>query len=598
MSKIKLSDYVMTFLEQKGIDDIFMLSGGGCIHLVDSVGSSNLNYICSLHEQAAAISAEAYAQYTNKPSALLVTTGPGGTNALTGVASAWLDSIPMFVLSGQVSRKDMKLDRGVRQIGFQELDLVKMVESITKYATTVMDASDIRYAMEKAWYETSTGRRGPVWVDIPLDVQSTYIDPENLRGFTPPEAPNRKEELKKKISQVFDLINNSQRPIFLAGNGIRAANAEKAFDKLIKKLQIPVLTTWKGMDFLDEEDPLFVGRPGIAGQRGANFSQQNSDLFISIGARLDLGQTAFNHTNFARAAKKVICDIDPAEINKMEFDIDCRLDFDAGEVIEEMLRQSTDFNKSFDDWIGTCKEWQERYPVVTDEHWNQPDCVNNYALVDVLSQYLTSDDLFVLGSSGASSEVTCQAFKVKKGIRIFNSQSLGSMGFGIPASIGGCVASKNRHTICIDGDGGFVLNIQELETLRRLNLPIKYFILNNNGYTSIRNTQNKHFEQQVASGESSGVTLPDFEKVVKSYGLQYRKISDHSNIHQEVEDIMNSEGPIICEIQMLDVHITAPRTSTYKKKNGEFASAPMEDLWPFLPREEFEENMIIGVLDD
>jgi len=597
MEEIKISDYVMSFLENKGIKHIFLLSGGGCIHLVDAVGSSNLKYICNLHEQGAAIAAEAYAQYTNQPSALLVTTGPGGTNTLTGVASAWLDSVPMFVLSGQVSRKDMKGTKGVRQIGFQELDLVEIVEPITKYAVTVMEPSNIRYELEKAYHIANTGRRGPVWVDIPLDVQSSYVAPEGLRTYVPEPVDLRHAELQAKVGQIFEMLNSAQRPIMLVGNGVRAANAIDKFVELAQILQIPVLTTWKAMDFMGEDDPLFVGRPGIAGQRGANFSQQNSDLFISIGARLDLGQTAFNHQNFAREAKKIVVDIDPAEINKMEFEIDVPLTFDAADVIDEMIKQSASLTATYSDWLEWCKVRQSKYPVVLPEYWEE-EKVNNYVLIEVLSKLLKAGDLFVLGSSGACSEVTCQALKVPKGIRIFNSQSLGSMGFGIPASIGGCVANESRHTVCIDGDGGFVLNVQELETMRRLNLPIKYFILNNSGYTSIRNTQNKHFEQQVASGESSGVTLPNLEKIVKSYDLAYAKISSHKNIEEEVQKVLAAPGPIICEVEMLSTHVTKPRTSTYRKENGEFASAPMEDLWPFLSREEFRENMIIEPINE
>lgn len=598
---MRLSDYVISFLEEKGVEHVFTLSGGGCLYLVDSLGSSNIEYICNLHEQGAAICAEAYAQYTNKPSAVLVTTGPGGTNAITGVASAWLDSIPMIILSGQVPRKDMKGHRRVRQIGFQELDIVDMIKPITKYATTVMEPSDIKHVLQEAYYLATTGRQGPVWVDLPLDVQSADIDVDKLRSFIPPEQPDRTLELQKKITKVYDLINNSERPIILAGNGVRSSGALEKFLSLTKKLKIPVLTTWKAIDFMDENDSLFVGRPGIAGQRGANFSQQNSDLFISIGARLDLGQTAFNHKNFARCAKKVIIDVDEEEIKKMEFDIECDLDFDAGTVIDEMTLQIDKLNTTFSDWVATCKGWQKKYPVVLPDYWEQERGINNYVLIDVLSELMKPSDLLIPGSSGACSEVTMQTFRVKKGMRIFNSESLGSMGFGIPASIGGCIAANRRHTICIDGDGGFVLNIQELEVIKRLQLPIKYFILNNGGYISIRNSQDKHLDKQVASGEDTGVTLPNFEKISNSYDIEYVKLTGQSDIYERVQEILNADGPVICEVDMAPKyhkHITAPRTSTYKNKKGEFATAPMEDLWPFLPREEFRKNMIVGVLEE
>jgi len=596
---MKLSDYVVSFLEKKGIENIFMLSGGGCIHLVDSFGKSKINYICNLHEQASAICAEAYAQYTNAPSVCLVTTGPGGTNALTGIASAWLDSVPVIVISGQVQRKDINHNRSVRQVGFQEIDIVNIVKPITKYAVTVLDPEDIRSVMEKAYHIASTGRQGPVWIDIPLDVQSAEIEEKELSQFVPPPTPDCSATLKSKVSQVYDLINESKRPVILAGNGIRSAKVQKEFLTLIETLNIPVLTTWKAIDFLDETHPLFVGRPGIAAQRGANFSQQNSDLFISIGARLDHGQTAYNHTNFARDAKKVIVDIDASEIDKMQFDVDCRINFDAKDFVEQMLSQKHEKHDyvNFSWWLAKCKDWQHKFPVILPEYWQQEEFVNNYVLIDVLSELLQSTDLLVPGSSGTSSEVTMQAFRTKRGMRIFNSQGLGSMGFGIPAAIGGCIASGKQHTICIDGDGGFIMNIQELETVRRLGLPIKFFILNNGGYVSIRNTQDKHFEQQVASGDSSGVTLPSFEKIANSYNIEYCRLTNHKDIHQNIQKVLDQKNPVICEVMMEHSHTTMPRTSTYKDSNGNFVSAPMEDLYPFLDRDEFKSNMIVKCLD-
>ena len=390
------------------------------------------------------------------------------------------------------------------------------------------------------------------------------------------------------------MINKSKRPTFLVGNGARLAGAKDSFLKLASKLEIPVLTTWKTIDFFSENHPLYVGRPGVIGQRGANFSQQNCDLFISIGARLDPGQTAFNHDNFAKRAKKVIIDVDGSEIDKMEFDVACGIDFDAKEALEEMLKQSNKKDKDFSSWLATCKSWHEKYPVILEEHWQQKDLVNNYVIVDALSQAMKSDDLLIPGSSGTCSEVTMQAFKVKEGIRVFNSEGLGSMGFGIPAAIGGCIASGNRRTICIDGDGGFFMNIQELETAKRLNLPIKYFVLNNGGYISIRNSQNKYFDEELASGEHTGVTLPDIEKTANSYNIDYYRLNNHENIVENIKNILSHPGPSICEVMMLHTHQSLPRSSAYKGKDGKFVALPMEDMLPLLPRDEFEENMKVG----
>ena len=590
---MKLSDYVIKFLEDKGIEHIFMLSGGGCLHLVDSVGKSNLKYVCNLHEQAVAIAGEAYAQYTNKPSVCLVTTGPGGTNTITGVASAWLDSIPMIMISGQVQSKDMKGLRRVRQIGFQEIDIVSIVKPITKYAQTVKEPERIRTILETAYHEASTGRQGPVWIDIPLDIQAATV---NIEGYPEPPPPYKKD-IKHTVKEIAKLIQESKRPIIMAGNGIRAANAIEEFHTLIDKLQIPVLTTWKGIDLLEEDHPLFVGRPGIAAQRGANFSQQNADLFISIGARLDHGQTAFNHENFAKKAKKVIVDIDNSEIDKLGFDIEYSMNVDAKHFIDELTTNVPPFslpergNPPNTWWLKQCKQWQSNYPVCLPEYFKQEYRINNYVFIETLSDLMLPTDLLIPGSSGACSEITMQAFKVKKGQRIFNSEGLGSMGFGIAASIGGCIASDRRHTICVDGDGGFIMNVQELETVRRLNLPIKFFVLNNSGYVSIRNSQDKHFEQRVASSEETGVTLPQLSEIADSYKIPYHSVYLHQDLYSVIQNVLKHNGPAVCEIYMLPTQETLPRTSTKKNEDGSFSSAPMEDLYPFLDREEFENNM-------
>ena len=534
----KLSDYVIDFIEKEGVEDIFMLPGGGCIHLVDSLGKSNINFICNLHEQASSIGADAYGQYTNNLGVSLVTTGPGGTNAVTGVAGAWLDSTPTLFLSGQVQKKDMVGDKGVRQIGFQEIDMVSIVKSITKYAVTITDPNTIRYHLEKAVYLARNGRPGPVWVDIPLDVQATMIDVDSLEGFNHWDEIEPQIDIKEMVSDIIEDLNQSERPIILAGNGIRLSKSIDDFKELIDILQIPVLTTWKGIDYLEETHPLYVGRPGGVAQRGANFSQQNSDLLISLGARLDHGQTAYQHKYFAREATKVIVDVDENEIDKLEMDIKYKVPIDAGEFIREMIRQKDKIvtkNVITYQWLKRCKMLQEKYPVCLPEYWDEKEYVNNYVFIDVLSDVLPEGSLIIPGSSGGCSEVTMQSFRIKKEQRMFNTEGLGPMGFGIAAAIGGCIASGGKETICIDGDGGFVMNIQELETVRRLNLPIKFFVLNNNGYVSIRITQNTHFSGNlVASGDTSGLTLPSLQKNAYTYNIPYYKITDNSLLSHNV----------------------------------------------------------------
>jgi acetolactate synthase-1/2/3 large subunit len=595
---VKVSDYIIDFVAQQGVSHIFMLPGGGAMHLNDSLGrNKKLSYVCNLHEQACAIAADAYSQYTNNLGVALVTTGPGGTNTITGVAGAWLDSTPVLFISGQVKRPDMIRDRGVRQMGFQEIDIISLVRPITKYAVTVMEPSSIRYHLEKAVHLAKHGRPGPVWIDVPLDVQAAMIDENNLQGFDESEILQRTEgeALAEKVSLAIELLNKAERPVILAGNGIRLSNALDDFFRLIGALNIPVLTTWKAADFLPENHPLYAGRPGAIGQRGANFTQQNADWLLIIGARMDLGQTAYTHANFARGARKIMVDIDAAEITKMQMKIDVPVISDAGDFLREFNSQLSKIEKKDrSKWLIRCKEWQARYPVILPEYWNDRGYVNDYVLIDVLSDELSGNDILIPGSSGACSERTMQAIRVKAGLRIFNSQGLGPMGFGIPAAIGGCIASGKRRTVCIDGDGGFVMNIQDLETVKRLGLPIKFFVLNNGGYVSIQTTQKNYFGgNYVASTSSSGLTLPDITAVSKAFQIPADRIADHKRIREKVREILETEGPVVCEVIVSPEQGTAPRVSSRTLKDGSMVSMPMEDMWPPLDREELSANMLI-----
>jgi acetolactate synthase-1/2/3 large subunit len=600
---IKLSDYVIGKLADAGVAHIFILPGGGAMHLVDSVGRcEGLKYICNLHEQACAIAADAYGQYTNRLGAALVTTGPGGTNTLTGVAAAWLDSTPCIFLSGQVKRADLKGSRSVRQMGFQEIDIVGMVSSITKYAVTVTDPETIRFHMEQALYLARSGRPGPVWIDIPLDVQAAQIEPERQSPFTPEhhESSGSRDKLRQKVARAIDLLNAARRPVVLVGNGVRLANGIEQFLEVIETLRIPVLTTWKALDFLDEEHSLYAGRPGSVGQRGANFTLQNADWLLSLGARLDYGQIGFNHENFARGARKVIVDIDPAEIGKLATRVDVPIEADARVFLEELLAQMDQLDAvDRSDWLARAMEWKRKYPTLLPEYWDQPEHVNNYVLLEVLAEEMTGSDLLVPGSSGACSEITMQAFPAKKGMRVLNSEGLGPMGFGVPAALGACLASGGRRTISIDGDGGFQMNSQELETIRRLNLPIKFFVLNNNGYGSIRSTQRNYFDSRfVASHPCGGVTLPDTSKIAAAYGLSTARICGHDRIREVVRHVLEMEGPVVCEVMISPEQFTAPRVSSAQRHDGTMVSKPLEDMWPFLDREEFQANMLVPALEE
>ncbi len=599
---MKLSDYVIARVAQE-VRHIFLLPGGGCMHLVDAVGRNrDLEFVCNLHEQASAIAAEAYGQYTNHLGAALVTTGPGGTNAITGVAGAWLDSTPCLFLSGQVKRADLATGRGVRQMGFQEIGIVDIVRSITKYATTVTEPREIRYHLEKALYLARSGRPGPVWLDIPLDVQAAEIDVDNLPAFDPREAaaPAAQDRLAEQVRRTIELLNQAERPVILVGNGVRLACAQAEFLELCEQLQIPVLTTWKTLDLLPDDHPLYVGRPGAVGQRGANFAQQNADFILTVGARLDLGQTGYNHPNFARAARKVMVDVDAAEIAKMQTPIDVPICADARAFLQEMLRQRDRVApRDRSAWLARCQEWKRRYPVILPEYWQEREGVSLYVLIDVLSDALQPGDLLIPGSSGACSEVTLQAWRSRPGVRVFNTPGLGAMGFGVPASLGGCLAAGRARTVCIDGDGGFAMNCQELETIRRLDLPIKFFVLNNAGYGSIRATQQAYFQGRlVASSFDSGLTLPDIRRVAEAYGVATDVLANHDHIREDVRRVLERPGPVVCEVQVTPNQTTAPRLSSYQRADGTMASRPLEDLWPFLPREEFYANMIIPPLPE
>jgi len=588
---MKVSDYIAQKVAEY-TSDVFLIPGGGCIHLVDSFDKSTINLIPTLHEQGASIAAESYGQYTNNLGVCLVTTGPGATNAVTGVASAWLDSIPMLIICGQVQNKDRVQDRGVRQIGFQEINSVSIYKDITKYAVTLDDPEMIRYHVEKALWLATSGRKGPVLLDIPLDIQACEIEPESLQSYIRTKRDNYIINVERSIEAML----KSKHPIILVGNGVRLADAIPEFEKFIKTTNIPVLTTWKALDLLDETDSQYVGRPGGVGQRGANFNQQNSDFILVIGARLDHGQLAYQPQYFARHATRAIVDIDVDEINKLGIKIHHPIEMDAKEFLE--IANSILDKKSipiFSEWQKHCRALYEKYPVIEAKYLEKQNIINNYAFMKYLSDLLPSNSLVIPGSSGACSEVTMQAFQVKKGCRVYNSEGLGAMGFGIPAAIGGCIASGKKETISVDGDGGFVMNVQELELVRRYNLPIKFFVLNNDGYGSIKTTQNTHFGGRlVASDPSSGLTLPSIELTASAYKIPFVRIENQNNLKQELKEVLDTTGPIICELMVDPNHITLPKASVYKKEDGSFATRPMEDLFPFLDRDEFQENLMIG----
>lgn len=562
------------------------------MHLDDSLGRcEKLEYICFMHEQALAIAAEAYGQHTNFPGIGLVTSGPGSTNTITAVAAAYIDSTPCFFISGQAKRSDLKGDTGVRQMGSQEVDIVSMVKGITKYAVTILNPEDVLYHLEKAWHEATSGRMGPVWLDIPLDVQGSLIEERRLQGYIPTVS----HESELPLDHIAVAFERAKRPLILAGNGVKLSGASDLVRKFAEKYQIPMLLTWKTADFLDYHHPLNFGFPGIMGSRFANFIVQNCDMLMILGARLDPSLTAFKSTDFGRNAFKIMIDIDPAEIKKIE-NIDLRITADINEAMRAITQMSISLQEH-SNWLDYCAKLKKRYPVVCRSD-SAHDGVDLYQFTDELFKQLLSTDIIVPESSGAAGEVTYQAMRVKFGQSIKNAAGLGSMGFGLPYAIGSCLAMKRRRTILVNGDGAFQLNIQELETVRRLQLPIKMFILDNGGYAGIANTQRNMFNGFIVGADaSSGFTLPDVRAVAKAYKIRTAEILTNGELEAGIADVQAGDDPVICRIEVRHDHLTMPKVQAMKLPDGGMVSKPLEDMWPYLPREELAENMRIGADD-
>ena len=605
----KLSDYLVQFVADQGVKHMFLVTGGGAMHLNESLSRCHaIEPVCNSHEQASAICAEAYAKATNGLGAAMVTTGPGGTNAVTGVAGAWLDSTPVLFISGQVKRPDRMFDAdgkplGMRQLGVQEVDIVSIVRPITKYAVTILDPQTIRYHLEKAVYLARSGRPGPVWIDVPLDVQASPIDDiAALQGFDPGELNDaaKSTDLEEQVRKTIAALNQAERPLLFAGNGIRLAQAEKEFHALRQLLNIPIAATWCAADLVPSDERLYVGRPGSVAARGANFALQNCDFLLTIGVRLDFAITGYAPENLAREAHKVVVDIDAAELAKLHPHVEQPVQADARAFLTEMLRQRGDIrprDRSY--WDGRCAEWKHRYPIVTEEHRKPEGQVSIYHLAEVIGTETAAEDQLVSGSSGSGIEIFLLACPTRTGQRIYHTAGLGSMGFGLPMSIAVCLAAGRRQTICVDGDGGFQFNIQELETVARLNLPIKFFVLNNDGYASIRASQKNYFGQaSIGCDDRTGLTVPSLEKLAAAYGIQSAIIPDQRNLRRDVRRVLDTPGPVLCDVHVVPDETRAPRLSSAQRPDGSFVSKPLEDLWPFLEREEFLSNMIVTPLQD
>ncbi|MDO5156748.1 MAG: thiamine pyrophosphate-binding protein [Eubacteriales bacterium] len=608
--KQRLADYVADFLVAHGVTDCFSVVGGGAMHLNDALGhKEGLKVTYNHHEQACAIAAEAYARLDNRIAAVCVTTGPGGTNALTGVVGGWLDSIPMFIISGQVrydttARYALQYtETPLRAMGDQEYDIVKSVENMTKYAVMIEEPKQIRYALEKAWHLATTGRPGPVWIDIPVNYQGGYIETDELEGYDPTEddakLPPAVDETTIRI--VLEKIKNAKRPVFHAGYGIRLSGGYDEFRKVAEKLNIPVVTYWNAVDLIEDEHPLYCGRAGNMGDRPGNWAIQNADLILAVGTRISIRQVGYNWKTWARAAEVIMVDVDQAELKKPTLHVEMPIWADAKDFLTKMDAMLPEKLRETDEWNATCERWKKEYPAVVPRQWiENGETANVYAFIRYLSSKLPENSLTAV-SNGACCVVGNQAYVIQKGSRMANNSAVASMGYGLPAAIGTCIGGGRKTTICLEGDGSIMMNLQELQTILTNKLPIKLFLINNNGYHSIRLTQNNLFHDhcKVGIGEESGdLSFPEFEKIAKAFGYPYYSAHSNKEMMKVVDEVLQTEGPVFCEIFTDTKQVWEPKSSTKRLEDGTLVSPPLEDLAPFLPREELKKQMFIPLLDE
>ncbi len=607
--KQRLADYVADFLVSHGVTDVFSVVGGGAMHLNDALGhNSGLHVTYNHHEQACAIAAEAYARLDNKIAAVCVTTGPGGTNALTGVVGGWLDSIPMFIISGQV-RYDTTARYALsytgtplRAMGDQEYDIVKSVTPMTKYAVMIEDAKSIRYHLERAWHLATTGRPGPVWIDIPVNYQGCYIETGELEGYDPAEddAKLPPEVSNEIVEAVIKKISNAKRPVFYAGYGIRLSGAYDIFREVARKLNIPIVTYWNAVDLIEDEDSLYTGRAGNMGDRPGNWTIQNADLILAVGTRISIRQVGYNWKTWAREAEVIMVDIDQAEMKKPTLHVEMPIWADAKDFLTKMNSLMTEKVFHGDGWLYVCQTWKREYPVVQPEQWDENGSTANvYAFIDYLSSKLPENSLTAV-SNGACCVVGNQTYHIQKGSRMANNSAIASMGYGLPAAIGTCIGGGRRNTICLEGDGSIMMNLQELQTVLTNQLPIKIFLINNQGYHSIRITQTNLFHRNfVGIGpESRDLSFPDYGKLAEAFGYVYYSAHSNAEMKETVDKVLDVEGPVFCEIFTDTAQVWEPKSSTKRLEDGSLVSPPLEDLAPFLPREELKRQMFIPMIDE
>lgn len=600
--KVKIANYIADFFAERGVKHVFTVTGGGAMHLNDALGhSEKLTCIYNHHEQACAIAAEGYARLTGRVAAVCVTSGPGGTNALTGVLGGYQDSIPMFIVSGQVKRQTTtwSTDVPVRQLGDQEFQIVTCAKTMTKYAHMVTDPEEIRYHLEKAWYLCMHGRKGPVWLDIPIDVQAAVVETDNLKGFDREcaEYANVAEQENPVYDETFTEkiigeIGRARRPVILAGTGVRLAGADRELLALLDKLKIPVVTAWNAHDLVADDNPYYCGRPGSVGTRGGNFVVQNSDLLFVLGCRMNIRQISYNYKEFAKNAKIIAVDIDEAELRKPTVHVDIPVHADVKAVMEKLGEALTEsgYQPGHADWLEWCRKIHAKYPAVCAHYSRTGKPLNPYVFIDELTKLLDEQDKIICGN-GSACVITFQAARIRQGQRLFTNSGCAAMGYGFPAAIGCAVAEQGGRVICIDGDGSFMMNLQEMQTLAYHRLNLKLIILNNNGYHSIRQTQLNLFgEPLVGVCDGNGLSIPDFEKVAYAFDIPYLRIESAEQIGEKVTELFEAEGPVLCEVLVDEKQNFEPKLSSRVLTDGTIVSPEIDDMYPFLDRDEYEQN--------
>lgn len=591
--KQRVADYIADFLANNGIKDVFTITGGGAMHLNDALGHhAKLHCTYNHHEQACAIAAEGYARYSQNIAAVCVTSGPGGTNAITGVMGGWLDSIPMFILSGQVkfSTTIHSTKLPLRQLGDQEFNIVETVKTMTKYAVMIQNANDIAYILEKALFLAKNGRPGPVWIDVPLNIQSSIIETENLRHYDSTEDSREFPPVFNalKAEEIINKLNNAKRPVIFAGEAIRLSGSHSEFLKLVEKFKIPVVTAWNAHDVLPDDNECFAGRPGTVGTRGGNFVTQYADLLLILGCRLNIRQISYNFENFAKDAYKIMVDIDPAELMKPTLKIDMPVFANVKNVITELNNSSTKLT-NHSKWKEWANNINKKYPACILQMKNEESPINPYAFVDALFNNLSEDDAVVC-SNGSACVVGFQAAIIKKNTRLFTNSGCAAMGYGLPAAIGVAINRKDKRTICIEGDGSLQMNIQELQTVFYNKLNLKLFVMNNNGYHSIRQTQTNLFSENPMVGvcDGNGLSFPELERIAYAYQIPFVKLDKYSSINQNIQKALQIEGPVIIEAVLNPEQFFTPKLSSKKLPDGTMVSPSLEDMYPFLPEEEMK----------